>query len=233
MKLKELHYLFLEQIQMTGIKTESSLDVRSALDEMDRKHRRISHDTAPHFSLSSMEVKAVTNDFEFDDFKRISTHPFAALRVVPISDSKISSAVDNSISALYPLKKIEKVTMRGIETALAKMNDVTGFMGAIALLPTGEELAQVGPSSLKLTEVGAISNDVLLRAHSSARLMDVGDSNIAVELEAERALILLSCLSTHSGVHIHLCFVMTKTANIGMAKIWLGRVKKEITKIMN
>ena len=123
--------------------------------------------------------------------------------------------------------------MNSIENALAKMNDVTGFMGAIALLPTGEELAQVGPASLNLAEVGAIANDVLLRAHSASNLMEVGDNNVAVEMEAERALILLRCLSNNMGVHMHLCFVMEKKANIGMAKIWLNKITKELIRVIS
>lgn len=123
--------------------------------------------------------------------------------------------------------------MQGIERALSEMRQVTGFRGGIVILPSGEELAQVGPASLKLAEIGAIANDVLLRARSAAKLMDVGDKNVAIEMIAQNARILLRCLGSDSDLHVHLCFVMEKDANIGMAKIWIKKISKKILAVMS
>ncbi len=140
---------------------------------------------------------------------------------------------DNS-NQINQLKK-GAIQMQQIEENLAKLKDVEGFLAVGVFTPNGEMAAQVNNSGLKIEEIGALANDVLLKAQKATDLMDVGRGQ-TVHVEAPKAHIIARCLNentdfsvTEAGkAHIHVVMVISKDGNLAMAKMKLNSVIGEV-----
>lgn len=136
---------------------------------------------------------------------------------------ELSSPTDNPKQGDEQMAKIEEI--------LGKLKDVEGFMAVGVFTPNGEMAAQVNTSGVKLAEVGALANDVLLKAQKATNLMDVGRGQ-TVHIEAPKAHIFARCLNenddfsaTEAGkAHVHLVLLLEKDGNLAMAKIRLSSV---------
>jgi len=122
-------------------------------------------------------------------------------------------------------------TMAQLDETLGKLKDVEGFMAVGIFTPNGEMAAQVNASGIKLAEVGALANDVLLKAQKASDLMNVGRGHI-VHVEAPKAHVIARCLNesedyatTAAGkAHLHMVLILSKDGNLAMAKIKLEAV---------
>ena len=124
-------------------------------------------------------------------------------------------------------KKLQQADMHQV---LEKIKGIDGFMAVGAFSYNGEMVVEVNPSGLKLKELGAIANDVLLKAQKATELMHVGLGQV-VHIEAPKAHIICRCLNegtdfavTASGsAHVHMILVLDKEAG----NVALGKMKLE------
>ena len=125
--------------------------------------------------------------------------------------------------------------MAEITETLQKFQSVDGFQAVGAFSPNGEMVAEVNPSGLKIAELGALANDVLLKAQKATEIMGVGRGQM-VHVEAPKAHIVARCLNeatdfaaTASGrAHVHMVVVLEKECNLAMAKMKVDGVIQEI-----
>ncbi len=132
-------------------------------------------------------------------------------------------------------KKMAKAEATTIENSLEKFSVVSGFLAVGAFSPNGEVVAEVNASGIKLAEIGALANDVLLKAQKATEIMEVGRGQM-VHVEAPKAHIFARCLNesadfaaTDSGkAHVHMVIIIKSDGNIAMAKMKLESIIKEV-----
>jgi predicted regulator of Ras-like GTPase activity (Roadblock/LC7/MglB family) len=125
--------------------------------------------------------------------------------------------------------------MSNVQDALAKCKEVDGFVGIGAFSPQGELFGQVSNAGTELAELGALANDVLLKAQKSTDVMGVGRGN-QVHIEAPKAHILVRCLNENTDfaasepgrAHVHCVLVLEKEGNIALGKMKLESAIQEL-----
>ncbi len=125
--------------------------------------------------------------------------------------------------------------MASIKESLEKFKAVDGFMAAGAFSPNGELVTELNTAGINIAELGALANDVLLKAQKATEIMGVGRGQL-VHIEAPKAHIFTRCLNestdyavTSSGrAHVHLVIVVDKEGNVAMAKMRLENIIMEI-----
>lgn len=172
--------------------------------------------------------------------KTIKKNITKSLLTILLEDAKRND--ENSYIAEDPKEEDNTVTlskgddtMGKIEDTLGKLKDVEGFMAAGVFTPNGEMASQVNNSGLKINEIGALANDVLLKAQKATDLMDVGRGQ-TVHVEAPKAHIIARCFNentdfavTEAGkAHLHLVLVLSKDGNLAMGKMKLDSIMQEI-----
>lgn len=127
------------------------------------------------------------------------------------------------------------VIMGQLEDTLGKLKDVEGFMAVGIFTPNGEMASQVNVSGIKIAEIGALANDVLLKAQKATDLMNVGRGHVA-HVEAPKAHVIARCLnesddyaaSAAGKAHLHMVLILSKDGNLAMAKIKMESVIQEV-----
>ncbi len=122
-----------------------------------------------------------------------------------------------------------------MQESMAKLKDLDGFMAVGAFSPSGELLADVSNSEVKLAELGALANDVLLKSQKSTDVMGVGRGNM-IHITAPKANILVRCLNENTDfaaneqgrAHIHMVLVMSADGNVALGKMQLEKVILDI-----
>lgn len=130
---------------------------------------------------------------------------------------------------------IGEAEMEELNNILKKMSAVEGFVACAIVSPEGELLASVNSAGIKLQEVGALANDILLKSQNAAELMGVGRAQ-CIHLEAPKGHALARCLNeatdytvTASGrAHFHVIMMIAKEGNIALAKMRLNNAMSEI-----
>lgn len=125
--------------------------------------------------------------------------------------------------------------MASIKESLEKFKAVDGFMAAGAFSPNGELVTELNAAGVNIAELGALANDVLLKAQKATEIMGVGRGQL-VHIEAPKAHIFTRCLNestdyavTSSGrAHVHLVIVVDREGNVAMAKMRLENIIMEI-----
>jgi len=125
--------------------------------------------------------------------------------------------------------------MAEIKEILEGFKSVDGFMGIGIFTPQGEMAAEVNISGQKLNEIGALANDVLLKAQKATDVMGVGRGNM-VHVEAPKAQVIARCLNeatdfsaSKSGrAHIHVVLVLEKEGSLAMGKMKLESAMGEL-----
>ena len=120
--------------------------------------------------------------------------------------------------------------------ALEKLKVVNGFMAAGAFSPNGEMVAEVNTSGINLSELGALANDVLLKAQKATEMMNVGRGQV-VHVEAPKAHVICRCLNeatdfaaTATGrAHVHMVLLLNKEdGNVALGKMKMETVIQEL-----
>ena len=134
-------------------------------------------------------------------------------------------------------KEIDKgeQKMAEIKEVLGKFQDVDGFQAVGAFSPNGEMVAEVNPGGIKIAELGALANDVLLKAQKATEIMGVGRGQL-VHIEAPKAHIIARCLneatdftaSQTGRAHVHMVVVLSQDCNLAMAKMKITGVIQEV-----
>lgn len=129
--------------------------------------------------------------------------------------------------------------MGRIKDILAKLCDLEGFFAAGLLSPEGELIAQLDNNGMQVADLGALANDILLKAQKATEMMGVGKGQL-VHVEAPGAHILIRCLnemadpgsSAENCTHIHMVLALSRDGNIGMGKIRLASVMGELAPLL-
>lgn len=140
-----------------------------------------------------------------------------------------------------PARSEDSKSMKGedkmaeIKEMLEKFKVVDGFQAVGAFSPNGEMVAECNVSGVNLGELGALANDVLLKAQKTTEIMNVGRGQL-VHVEAPKAHVICRCLneatdfaSTASGrAHVHMVVIIGKDGNVAMAKMKVASVIQEV-----
>lgn len=126
-------------------------------------------------------------------------------------------------------------TMASIKDVLEKFKAIDGFMAAGAFSPNGELASEINVAGVNIAELGALANDVLLKAQKATEIMGVGRGQL-VHVEAPKAHVFARCLNestdfaatTTGRAHVHLVMVIEKEGNVAMAKMRLESIIMEI-----
>lgn len=144
-------------------------------------------------------------------------------------------AIHGSPASPTPLLTKGVKTMSEINAILEKFKAVEGFMAAGIFSPEGELIHELNLAKMKLGEVGALANDILLKAQKSTEIMGVGRGKM-VHIEAPKAHILVRCLNestdftqtTTGRAHIHMAVIIDTEGSFAMAKMRLASIIQEI-----
>lgn len=154
----------------------------------------------------------------------------AGSEVVAADDSFLENGSDSSQISKGDLK------MTQMHEVLEKLKVVGGFMAVGAFSSSGEMVAEVNSAGINLGELGAIANDVLLKAQKATEMMNVGRGQL-VHIEAPKAHVVARCLNeatdfaaTATGrAHVHMVLILDKEeGNLALGKMKMESVIKEL-----
>ncbi|PLY01966.1 MAG: hypothetical protein C0622_06190 [Desulfuromonas sp.] len=123
-----------------------------------------------------------------------------------------------------------------MQEKLESLKKIKGFVAVGAFSPAGELMAAVSTSQdMHLAEIGALANDILLKAQEETDIMGVGRGSL-IHIVAPRANILMRCLNENTDfhvsetgrAHVHMMMVLEADGNIALAKMQLEKVIMDI-----
>ena len=125
--------------------------------------------------------------------------------------------------------------MSDMKEVLEKFKVIDGFQAVGAFSPNGEMVAECNTSGVNLAELGALANDVLLKAQKTTEIMNVGRGQL-VHVEAPKAHVIARCLNeatdyatTSSGrAHVHMVLIIGTDGNVAMGKMKINSAIQEI-----
>ncbi len=110
------------------------------------------------------------------------------------------------------------------ETILDDLRGITGYLGAAISNYTGELLitdtAKVGGS---LEEASLTFNDAFRNLHTIGKKLNLGAAH-AVEVELEKATVVMLCSGEDSRVHLHAFAIFKKDGSVALAKMELRKI---------
>ena len=127
------------------------------------------------------------------------------------------------------------IQMANIQEVLEKFKVVDGFEAVGAFSANGEMVAECSVNGTNLAELGALANDVLLKAQKTTEIMKVGRGQL-VHVEAPKAHVICRCLNeatdfaaNSSGrAHVHMVLILNKDGNVAMGKMKISSVIQEV-----
>lgn len=125
--------------------------------------------------------------------------------------------------------------MAEMKEILEKFKSVDGFQAVGVFSPNGELVSECNVSGVNLAEVGALANDVLLKAQKSTDIMHIGRGQM-VHVEAPKGHVICRCLNeatdfsaTTSGrAHLHMVLLLESEGNLAMGKMKTASVIQEL-----
>ena len=125
--------------------------------------------------------------------------------------------------------------MADMKEVLEKFKMVDGFQAVGAFSPNGEMVAECNTNGKNLAEMGALANDVLLKAQKTTDIMEVGRGQL-VHVEAPKAHVICRCLnestdfaaSTSGRAHLHMVLILEKDGNVAMGKMKISSAIQEL-----
>jgi CheY-like chemotaxis protein len=127
------------------------------------------------------------------------------------------------------------VNMANVNEILEKFKMVDGFQAVGAFSPNGEMVAECNVAGINLAELGALGNDVLLKAQKTTEIMNVGRGQM-VHVEAPKAHVICRCLNeatdfsaTATGrAHVHMVLILSTEGNLAMGKMKITSAIQEM-----
>jgi len=127
------------------------------------------------------------------------------------------------------------VNMASVKEILEKFKMVDGFQAVGAFSPNGEMVAECNVAGVNLAELGALANDVLLKAQKTTEIMNVGRGQM-VHVEAPKAHVICRCLNeatdfsaTATGrAHVHMVLIISTDGNLAMGKMKISSAIQEL-----
>jgi CheY-like chemotaxis protein len=160
----------------------------------------------------------------------LSLEGFILDNAAPLAENMLAEGSNKNTNLL----KGEE-TMAEIKEILEGFKSVDGFQAVGVFSPNGEMAGEVNVSGTKLGELGALANDVLLKAQKTTEVMGVGRGNM-VHIQAPKAQVIARCLNeatdfsqTASGrAHIHMVLILENEGNRAMGKMKIDSAIQEI-----
>jgi predicted regulator of Ras-like GTPase activity (Roadblock/LC7/MglB family) len=186
-----------------------------------------------------MESARLKDDLEGDDEQRKSEARLCLGLDEPIDEIDKNwpevTTLEVSVDAAKSQANKKEQSMSGMEDVLKKLQDISGFMAAGVFTPDGEMIASHANAGVSIAEIGALANDVLLKAQKATDIMAVGRGNF-VSINAPRAVLLVRCLNentdfstTEAGrAHIHCALLLDPEGNVGLAKMQLEKAMQNL-----
>jgi CheY-like chemotaxis protein/predicted regulator of Ras-like GTPase activity (Roadblock/LC7/MglB family) len=148
-------------------------------------------------------------------------------------EHKMDQNEQDQPKVIEPMKG--ELKMADINEVLEKFKVVDGFQAVGAFSPNGEMVAECNVNGSNLAEMGALANDVLLKAQKTTEVMNVGRGQL-VHVEAPKSHVICRCLneatdyaSTASGrAHVHMVLILDKEGNVAMGKMKIASAIQEI-----
>jgi CheY-like chemotaxis protein len=148
----------------------------------------------------------------------------------PQADPPAAAAAGNE----HPSTKGDN-PMAEMKEILEKFKTIDGFQAVGVFSPNGEMVAECNVAGINLAEVGALANDVLLKAQKSTDIMHVGRGQM-VHVEAPKGHVICRCLNestdfsaTTSGrAHLHMVLLLEAEGNLAMGKMKTASVIQEM-----
>lgn len=125
--------------------------------------------------------------------------------------------------------------MADINEVLEKFKVIDGFQAVGAFSPNGEMVAECNENGSNLAEMGALANDVLLKAQKTTEVMNVGRGQL-VHVEAPKSHVICRCLNEATDfaanaagrAHVHMVLILEKEGNVAMGKMKITSAIQEI-----
>ncbi len=125
--------------------------------------------------------------------------------------------------------------MADIKEVLEKFKVIDGFQAVGAFSPNGEMVAECNVNGSNLAEMGALANDVLLKAQKTTEVMNVGRGQL-VHVEAPKSHVICRCLNEATDfaanaagrAHVHMVLILEKEGNVAMGKMKITSAIQEI-----
>lgn len=144
----------------------------------------------------------------------------------------------------HPQKDADSIEESKGDSKMAKMNEVLGklkvvggFLAVGVFSPNGEMVAEVNAAGINIGELGAIANDVLLKAQKATEMMNVGRGQV-VHVESPKVHIIARCLNeatdfatTSTGrAHVHMVLILDKEdGNLAFGKMKMQNIIHELS----
>ncbi len=159
--------------------------------------------------------------------------------------NKQSSSASGRVAKSSDLKKVSDQkkndiikgdsNMKEIKEVLTKLKSIKGFLDVGVFSADGELIEEVSSSDMHLPEVGALANDILLKAQEETEVMGVGRGSI-IHITAPKAHILMRCLNENTDfhkseagrAHVHMLLVLEADGNVALAKMQLDKAIMEV-----
>ncbi len=149
-----------------------------------------------------------------------------------VNDEKAPSSPDRHNNINFNQGDVKMAEMAEV---LEKFKMVDGFQAVGAFSPNGELVAECNLNGNNLAEMGALANDVLLKAQKTTEIMEVGRGQL-VHVEAPKAHIICRCLNeatdfaaNASGrAHVHMVLILEKEGNVAMGKMKITSAIQDI-----
>jgi CheY-like chemotaxis protein len=186
-----------------------------------------------------MESARLKDDLDGDDELRKNEARRCLGLEEPIDDIDRSwpetAATESGVGTKETIKRKTEKSMSGMEDVLKKLQDISGFMAAGVFTPDGEMIASHSSPGVSIAEIGALANDVLLKAQKATDIMNVGRGNF-VTINAPKAILLVRCLNENTDftaseagrAHIHCALLLSPDGNVGLAKMQLEKAMQNL-----
>ncbi len=193
-----------------------------------------------HLYISDVDVSGLEIFEEKNHHFFVSKSTQDAKKIV---NNDAVASLDKLVSEQYPKRTKnsqftqKEITIMSIREKLQPFALLEDFAGVALFTPTGEILAKLpAPDSpFVLDKVGVLANNVLINAQKATKELDDGVAQL-LTINAERAQILVYCFNEgedpiHSEpgkAHIHLVLVLTSDASLGMAKMRIPSLIRQL-----
>ncbi len=123
-----------------------------------------------------------------------------------------------------------------MQEVLEGLKKIKGFMAVGVFSSDGELMAELSMTNdMHLGEVGAMTNDILLKAQEETDIMGVGRGSM-IHIAAPKAHLLMRCLNEntdfHSSepgrAHVHLLLALEADGNIALGKMQMEKVIQQL-----
>ncbi len=106
-------------------------------------------------------------------------------------------------------------------TIFEDLSKVSGYMGAVLSDYTGEVLVSDTAKIKKLDETSMHFNETFRTIHDLTDNLGLGHAH-SMNVEAENALVIMTCSGVESRNHLHAFVIMSKNGSHALAKMALG-----------